>query len=114
MVICKLLLLSTSKTSAEQMLSRLQTRPLVVSILKHTYSPRPLTIVAQRSNQLDTTAALAASRLSQVSRQFSTSPRTSAMDSKNNNNDAFKLENLFGVKGKVALVTGGGSGKSLP
>jgi len=36
------------------------------------------------------------------------------MDSKNNNNDAFKLENLFGVKGKVALVTGGGSGKSLP
>lgn len=35
------------------------------------------------------------------------------MDSKNNNNDAFKLENLFGVKGKVALITGGGSGKFL-
>jgi len=35
------------------------------------------------------------------------------MDSKNNNNDAFKLENLFGVKDKVALITGGGSGKFL-
>lgn len=25
-----------------------------------------------------------------------------------NNNDEFKVENLFNVKGKVAIVTGGG------
>jgi len=35
------------------------------------------------------------------------------MDSQNNNNDAFKLENLFDVKGKVALVTGAGTGIGL-
>lgn len=35
------------------------------------------------------------------------------MDSKNNNNDAFKLENLYSVKGKVALITGGGTGIGL-
>lgn len=29
------------------------------------------------------------------------------------NNDDFKLENLFNVKGKIAVVSGGGSGIGL-
>ena len=33
--------------------------------------------------------------------------------SSKNNNENFKLENLFNVKGKIALVTGGGSGIGL-
>jgi hypothetical protein len=31
----------------------------------------------------------------------------------NSNNQAFKLENLFSVKDKVALITGGGTGIGL-
>lgn len=35
------------------------------------------------------------------------------MTSRGGNNDAFKLENLYSVKGKIALVTGGGTGIGL-
>lgn len=35
------------------------------------------------------------------------------MSSQKNNNDVFKLENLYSVKGKVALITGGGTGIGL-
>lgn len=34
-------------------------------------------------------------------------------NSRDNNNDVFKLANVFNVKGKVALITGGGSGIGL-
>ena len=35
------------------------------------------------------------------------------MDSSNNNNANFQLNNLFDVKGKVALITGAGTGIGL-
>ena len=31
----------------------------------------------------------------------------------NENNKKFQLENLYGVKGKIALITGGGTGIGL-
>ncbi|KAG9784953.1 hypothetical protein HRR83_000806 [Exophiala dermatitidis] len=51
----------------------------------------------------------AQSRLSSLKQQFSTSPTMSV----NSHNQEFKLEKLFNVKDKVALITGGGSGIGL-
>ena len=51
------------------------------------------------------------SRISQINRHITTSSRL--LNSMSTNNDQFQLNNLFDVKGKVALVTGGGSGIGL-
>jgi len=64
--------------------------------------------MTQRSSPLRSTSCQI-NRLQQVQKLFSTS--TAAMPQSNNAD--FKLTELFDVKGKVALVTGGGSGIGL-
>ena len=63
-----------------------------------------------------TRLALEASHLSRPTSGTLQSTRNSSLSSKMqspDNNDDFKLENLFNVKNKVAVVSGGGSGIGL-
>ena len=52
-------------------------------------------------------------RITQLNNHITQLPRQRANMSSQTNNDKFKLENLFNVKDKIALVTGGGSGIGL-
>lgn len=52
-------------------------------------------------------------RIVQFNKHITVSPKLSANMSSQTNNDQFQISKLFDVKGKVALVTGGGSGIGL-
>ena len=52
-------------------------------------------------------------RITQLNKHITTSPKLLANMSSQTNNDQFQISKLFDVKGKVALVTGGGSGIGL-
>ena len=52
-------------------------------------------------------------RTTQVNKHIARSPKLSANMSSQTNKDQFQISNLFDVKGKIALVTGSGSGIGL-
>lgn len=57
----------------------------------------------------------ALARTTQLNNHLSRTPKNSPsnMSSQETNNPEFELQKVFNVKGKVALVTGGGSGIGL-
>ena len=55
----------------------------------------------------------ATSSINQASQDTSDNYNMASSDPKSHNNADFTLDALFGVKGKVALITGGGSGIGL-
>lgn len=83
--------------------------------LKTSALPRPL-LMTSTSSSLPTITSKnflvqSQSRLSAISNTFQRTFTTSSNMS--NNNDDFKLENLYSVKGKICIVTGAGTGIGL-
>lgn len=93
-----------------------QIRLCIANLSQQSITSRRVTV--SNSAFYNTKATTAAPRLNQITRQFSHSAQRqyenmASSDPSKHNNDDFKLDSLFSVKDRVALVTGAGTGIGL-